>query len=104
MTAEKLMHELNQKCGIDFNNARKALAVEIINEALTFSRVVIVENKLKISPDSPLAMVGIDGISKLTEVVSEGDPQFDHAGISVEHEHDALAAVPTVAEAIQENS
>lgn len=82
MTAEKLMHELNQKCGIDFNNNRRALAVEIIDAAL--------------NEFAGLNMGLSTGAAYYEPQRIRGWGEFGVA--------DPLAAVPSVAEAIAEAS
>lgn len=87
MTAEKLMHELNQKCGIDFNNNRRALAVEIIDAAL--NEFAGLNMGLSTGADTP-------GFYMPYDRVDVSDPSIPIPS--------TLSAVPTVAEAIQENS
>jgi hypothetical protein len=54
--AEKLMHELSQNCGIDFNNTRKGLAKQIIEKYLAVPVMVEAQGLVpSLEPNYPIA-------------------------------------------------
>jgi hypothetical protein len=76
--ADKLMHELSQNCGIDFNNTRRRLAVEIIEHALANAESG--EPTLAQRGEAALAMTSSEAFGSQNPVIENTQESSDASG------------------------